>query len=116
MRLEQARPPQPREKPGRKGLQMALVASGWHYIRDGVGPEQLYDLRRDPSELLNLVGSAEVNDVLDVFRRTLLDVLTGDLGSTEVENAYLARYRRLLESEVRASSQAPGPMSALESP
>ena len=91
---------------------MSLVASGWHYIRDGVGPEQLYDLRRDPSELFNLVGSAEVNAVLDVFRRTLLDVLTDDLGSTEVENAYLARYRRLLKSEVQASSPPPGPMAA----
>jgi arylsulfatase A-like enzyme len=115
MRSEQAGPPQPHEKPERKGLQMAMVASGWHYIRDGVGPEQLYNLRRDPSELLNLVGSAEVNDVLNGFRRRLLDVLTADLGSTEVENAYLARYRRLLKSEVGASSQPPGSISAVES-
>ena len=75
----------------------------------------LYNLRRDPSELFNVVDNAEVNDVLDSFRRTLLDVLNGDLGSTEVENAYLARYRRMLKSEVRVSPQAPGPMSAVES-
>jgi arylsulfatase A-like enzyme len=115
MRLEMARPPQPQEKVGRKGLQMSLVASGWHYIRDGVGPEQLYDLRRDPSELRDLAGFAEVNPVLEDFRRTLLEVLTDDVGSAEVENAYLARYRRLLKSEVPASSQPPGPMSAVES-
>ena len=97
-------------------LQMSLVAPGWHYIRDVVGPEQLYDLRRDSSELHNLVGSAEVNPVLDVFRRTLLDVLTDDHGSTEVENVYLARYRRSLQSEVQASTQPPVPMAAAESP
>jgi arylsulfatase A-like enzyme len=115
MRLEKARPPLPGEKPVREGLQMSLVASGWHYIRDGAGPEQLYDLSRDSSELLNLAGSAEVNPVRDVFRRTLLDVLTDDLGSTEAENAYLARYRRLLKSEVEASSPPPGPMAAVDS-
>ena len=86
-----------KNKPSREGLQMSLVAPGWHYIRDGVGPEQLYDLRRDSSELLNLVGSAEVNTVLEVFRRTLLDVLTDDRGSTEVENVYLARYRAIAQ-------------------
>ena len=30
------------------GFQMSLVASGHHYIRDGMGVEQLYDLRSDP--------------------------------------------------------------------
>jgi hypothetical protein len=94
---------------------MSLVAPGWHYIRDGVGPEQLYDLRRDSSELLNLAGSAEVKTVLDRFRRTLLDVLTDDLGSTEAENAYLARYRRLLKSEVQAGSAPLGPLAAVDS-
>jgi len=65
--------------------------------------------------LLDLAGSAQVNGVLDVFRRTLLDVLTDDLGSTEVEHLYLTRYRRLLKSQIQASSPL-GPMSAVESP
>ena len=93
--------PQPRDKLSREGFQMSLVASGRHYIRDGTGSEQLYDLRRDPSELVNLVDSAEGNQELGAFRRMLLDVLTDDPGSIEVENAYLKPYRRRLESAIR---------------
>jgi arylsulfatase A-like enzyme len=104
-----------KNKPTAALVQMSLVVPGWHYIRDRVGLEQLYDLRRDSSELLNVAGAAEVSSVLEVFRRTLLDVLTADRGSTEVENLYLARYRRSLKSQVQASSPLPGPMSAVES-
>jgi hypothetical protein len=60
-------------------------------------------------------GAAEVNPVLDFFRQTLLDLLTDDLGSTEVENAYLARHRRLLKSDVQASSPPPANSSAVDS-
>jgi arylsulfatase A-like enzyme len=91
-------------KPTRALLQMSLVASGWHYIRDRVGPEQLYDLRSDPTELRNLVGSSAVDTALGSFRRSLLDILTNEAGSTEVENTYLARYRRLLKSDVERGS------------
>ena len=42
---------------GHSGFQMSLVASGHHYIRDGMGAETLYDLRRDPFERVNLMGS-----------------------------------------------------------
>ena len=83
---------------------MSLVASGRHYIRDGTGSEQLYDLRRDPSELVNLVDSAEGNQVLGAFRRMLLDVLTDNPGSIEVENAYLKPFRQWLKSLVQADS------------
>ena len=36
---------------------MSLVASGHHYIRHGMGLEQLYDLRIDPYERVNLMAS-----------------------------------------------------------
>jgi hypothetical protein len=95
---------------------MSLVDSGWHYIRDRVGPEQLYDLRNDPSETRNLVGSAPANIVLDIFRRRLLDALNSDPGSAAVENAYLARFRRLLQADVRTASSRPPSLSATEPP
>ena len=95
---------------------MSLVASGRHYIRDGTGSEQLYDLRRDPLELVNLVDSAEGKQVLGVFRRMLLDVLTDNPGSIEVENAYLKPYRQWLKSLVQASSPPREPLAAIESP
>jgi hypothetical protein len=94
---------------------MSLVAPGWHYIRDVIGAEQLYDLRRDTSELHNVVGPGELNPVLNVFRRTLLDVLTDDRGSAEVENLYLARYRRMLQSEVTPSNDLLVPTVTAES-
>jgi hypothetical protein len=94
----------PRERPARGGMQMSLVANGWHYIRDRVGPEQLYDLRGDPSELINVVDSPDITGILFEFRRTLLDILTQERGSTEVENAYLSRYRRSLEADLRINS------------
>ena len=39
------------------GFQMSLVALGHHYVRDGMGDEQLYDLKTDPYEQLNLMES-----------------------------------------------------------
>jgi arylsulfatase A-like enzyme len=107
--------PEQRGKPTRGLVQMSLVSPGWHYIRDVVGPEQLYDLIRDSSELHNLVATPEADPVLDVFRRALVDVLTKDVGSTEVENLYLERYRRLLQSEVQTNTQPLVPMASIES-
>ena len=101
--------PQPQDKLSREGLQMSLVASGRHYIRDGTGSEQLYDLRRDPSELVNLMESAEGQHEVGAYRRMLLDVLADNPGSFEVENAYLKPYRKWLESLVRAKASSPEP-------
>ncbi len=75
---------------------MSLVASGHHYIRDGKGTEKLFDLRTDRFEQRNLAQSEQVQD----FRKMLLQVLTQNEGSLEVERAYLARYRQKLKSLV----------------
>jgi arylsulfatase A-like enzyme len=96
--------PQPREPLSRQGVQMSLVAQGRQYIRDGTGAEQLYDLRRDPGEAVNLAETAEGRPVMGAFRRMLLDVLEADPGSIEVENAYLKPYRRWLQSLAPAGS------------
>jgi arylsulfatase A-like enzyme len=104
--------PQPPGKLSREGFQMSLVTSGRHYIRDGTGPEQLYDLTRDPSELINLADSADGNRELGVFRRILLDLLTDDQGSIEVEKAYLKPFRQWLKSLVQASSSPLEPLAA----
>ena len=52
---------------------------------------------------MNLVGPPSGDDKVAVFRRMLLDVLTENPGSFEVEKAYLATYRRWLEDLVRAT-------------
>jgi arylsulfatase A-like enzyme len=90
--------PQPsREHPG---FQMSLVAAGHHYIRHGMGLEQLYDLRVDPFERVNLMASTAGNHRVGAFRRMLLEVLTENPGSVEVEKAYLETYRKWLETLV----------------
>jgi arylsulfatase A-like enzyme len=99
----QARPRQRREHPG---FQMSLVASGHHYIRHGMGLEQLYDLRVDPSERVNLMASSRGGQRVGAFRRRLLEVLTDNPGSVEVERAYLEPYRKWLEALVQSPPES----------
>jgi arylsulfatase A-like enzyme len=101
----QARPSPGREHPG---FQMSLVASGHHYIRHGTGPEQLYDLRVDPDERVNLMTSPHGRQRVGPFRKMLLEVLTDNPGSVEVEKAYLEPYRKWLEDLVQGP---PGPIA-----
>ena len=89
---------------GHLGFQMSLVASGHHYIRNGSGAEMLYDLVRDPSEHVNLMGTAYGDQTVVVFRKMLLDVLINNPGSIEVEDIYLETYRQGLKALISESS------------
>jgi arylsulfatase A-like enzyme len=98
---------QAQSRPSREhpGFQMSLVASDHHYIRHGMGLEQLYDLRVDPLERVNLMASPVGERRVRSFRRMLLKVLTENRGSVEVEKAYLEPYRKWLESLVQDRSE-----------
>ncbi len=85
-------------------FRMSLVASGHHYLRDGMGTEALYDLRTDPFELVNLVRSSRDNQAVRVFRKMLLDVLTENPASIEVDKAYLEAYKQGLKAIIQESS------------
>ena len=89
------------------GFRMSLVSWNLHYIRDGEGGEELYDMLKDPLENRNLITSEEHVPVLGAFRAMLLDVLTESPGSTAVEQTYLQSYRRSLESLVRDGDTGP---------
>ena len=106
--------PQPQSGLSRLGVQMSLVALGQHYVRDGTGSEQLYDVIHDPFETVNLMGSARGDLVVGTFRRMLLKVLTADPCAIEVENAYLKPYRQWLKAVAEESPAPRQPMSALE--
>src|SRR5262249_6007787 len=93
-----------REHPG---FQMSLMASGHHYCRDGLGNDRLYDLAIDPYEGKSLKESRSNNDPLMSSRKMLPDVLPDNPGSSEVEQAYLAPYRRWLEDVVHGSYAHP---------
>jgi hypothetical protein len=92
--------PQARSETAHGGFQMSLLASGRHYIRDGTGSERLYDLKSDPFERVNLMDSPDGRLAVGHFRTMLLEVLTENPGSIEVEGAYLESYRRGLEALV----------------
>jgi arylsulfatase A-like enzyme len=86
------------------GFQMSVVALDHHYIRTGMGVEELYDLRVDPDEQSNLLKAGSDTDKAALFRKVLLDVLSDEPGSSEVEKAYLATYRSWLEDVVSGLS------------
>jgi arylsulfatase A-like enzyme len=106
--------PQPQATLSREGFQMSLVAPGWHYVRDGTGSEQLFDLKRDRYETVNLAESAEAGKVLEAFRRKLLQVLTENPGSVEVEDAYLKPFKKWLQSLVQSKADRVKPVAALD--
>ena len=66
----------PQIGPTRRGVQMSLVASDQHYVREGTGTEQLFNLVRDPFETTNLANLAESVQAVGAFRRMLLKYST----------------------------------------
>ena len=62
--------------PVSKGRMQAVVLDGLHYIRNGDGTEELYDLARDPGESENLVGRADLRQRLEAARLAVDAALT----------------------------------------
>jgi arylsulfatase A-like enzyme len=58
-------------EPAAKGPLKSLVAGGLHYIRSGDGSEELFALKSDPEERLNLAGSPNAREALQRFRASL---------------------------------------------
>jgi arylsulfatase A-like enzyme len=96
--------PQPGRGRGPIRFRMSLVDAGHHYIRDAQGTEELYDLRRDPFELVDLSRSSDDNHAVGVFRKKLLEVLTNNPGSIEVNKAYLEAFKQGLRLQIPESS------------
>jgi arylsulfatase A-like enzyme len=105
---------QPHERGPSPGFQMSLVALGRHYIRNSAGSEYLYDLVTDGTEKVNLANSPGSSQVVGVYRKMLLDALTDEPGSIEMENTYLAAYRQRLKSFVAESSPPSGQTTPLK--
>jgi arylsulfatase A-like enzyme len=104
----------PHESGPSPGYQISLVALGRHYIRNSAGLEYLYDLVTDGTERVNLANSAGGRQVVGVYRKMLLDALTDNPGSIEMENTYLKAYRQRLKSIVEESPLPGGQTAALE--
>ncbi len=68
---------QPQWFPASKGAMKGLVHQGFHYIRNGDGREELYDVERDPAELRNLAATEEYQQQLAETRTTLAKVIAG---------------------------------------
>jgi arylsulfatase A-like enzyme len=93
--------PQPASSHGYSGLEMSLVDSGHHYLRDGAGAENLYDLTIDPFERHNLIGNSYGEQTVATLRSKLLEVLIDNPGSLEAEASYLKQYRQSLKALVK---------------
>lgn len=65
----------PKSWPISKGSMRSLVTDNFHYIVDGVGFEELYDIRSDPFEFENLAGSTEYRPAKEQFETYLEEVL-----------------------------------------
>ena len=72
---DRRRPPRPTRtraiSPVCRGPLSSLVDRGFHYIRNGDGREELYDLDTDPHETHDLARSAEATEMLRQFRESL---------------------------------------------
>jgi arylsulfatase A-like enzyme len=99
--------PQPHGGGNPQGFQMSLVGMGQHYVRDASGAEHLYDLMRDPFEMVNLVGSADGDRSVGAFRAKLLTLLSAYRGAPVTEKAYLTPFRQWLQSRVDKSRPPP---------
>ncbi|QDV37648.1 sulfatase [Tautonia plasticadhaerens] len=62
-------------EPAAKGPMKSLVAGGMHYIRSGDGSEELYSLRSDPQERVNLSGAPAAGGILQQFRAGLVTMI-----------------------------------------
>ncbi len=54
--------------PSREGAMTSLYSGGVHYIRHAAGGEELYDARRDPGELRDLMRTPAADSLLARFR------------------------------------------------
>jgi arylsulfatase A-like enzyme len=101
--------------PAHRGYVMSLLSGGQHYLRDGAGQEELYDLEGDPRELHNLNKNAPFgNPVLSSFRIALLQLLVADRPRIGLAVGCLKQYRGSLQSLVygRLGSLGPKPSRA----
>ena len=62
---------EPGPRAGRQGPDEVTGRRGMHYIRSGDGSEELYTLRSDPQERINLSGAPAARGVLQQFRAGL---------------------------------------------
>jgi arylsulfatase A-like enzyme len=62
-------------EPAAKGPMQSLVAGGMHYIRSADWLEELYSLKSDPDERVNMAGSPSAAEVLTGFRTALRGML-----------------------------------------
>ncbi len=90
------------------GFEMSLVVDGHHYTRNGIDGERLFDLTVDRFELDNLIPRPGAAQTLQRLRKKLLDFLTENPASAEVEKAYLKSFRERLSAVI----SPPGPAIA----
>ena len=85
---------------GFAGFEMSLVVDAYHYTRNGLDGERLFDLTVDPFEMDNLIPRPDAAARVKRFRKLLLDFLIENPASAEVDKAYLKSFRERLSAAV----------------
>jgi arylsulfatase A-like enzyme len=67
-----------------RGNMQSVIVGRHHYIRNGDGREELYDVAADPWEITNLAKAANSQQVIDVCRSALMSALSDPAGSAGV--------------------------------
>jgi arylsulfatase A-like enzyme len=81
-----------------RGYTLSVVAEGLHYLVDGTGNEELYELAIDPEELRNVKANPVQLPALDRFRGAIWDMLGGESAARGAAGASPQRFRMLVES------------------
>jgi arylsulfatase A-like enzyme len=101
--------------PSQRGYSMSLVDKGQHYVRDGGGSEEMYDLGSDPAEAHNRKVPAQQSGELDDTRRSLLRVLVNGSERRAADPVYVGDFRRRLEAQIVGPSVRGGASPVLPS-
>jgi hypothetical protein len=72
------RPDWPAGWPVSKGNMRSIIHGPHHYIKNGDGREELYDINSDPEERNDLVNATQAQPLIARFRASLEMVLEND--------------------------------------
>jgi arylsulfatase A-like enzyme len=81
-----------------RGFTLSLVAERLHYLVDGSGQEELYELEADQREVRNLKNDPGRSPALDRFRNALFDMLGDDGIASGTARNNKKHLRMLVES------------------
>ncbi len=98
-----------RWEPVRRGPLQSLVVDTLHYIQNGDGTEELYNVAMDPWERVDLAGSAEGTNALAGLKRCLASILAPDERHPNTPPRMFARACQRVHDDLAEVAAIPAP-------